>query len=71
MKWIMKDNARGEKLVRRQEIARRYSISVRLVDELRRRRILPFYRISKRGVRFCPEEVDEAFRRYRVNGIGE
>jgi hypothetical protein len=59
------------RLKNRAQIAARYEISVRLVDQLKRLGVLPFYKLSKRAIRFDPEECDVAIRRWRVAGIGE
>lgn len=51
-------------LVKKQEIASRYSVSIRTVENLVRRGVLPCFRLG-RSVRFSPEECDAAMRHYR------
>ena len=46
-------------------IARRYGISVRKVDYLRSKGILPYYEVPSRCIRFHTRECDAAMERYR------
>ena len=51
-------------LVKKQEIADRYNVCVRSVENLVRRGVLPCYRLG-RSIRFSVEECDAAMRNYR------
>jgi hypothetical protein len=63
-----KDN---EGLVDKKAIASRYGISVRKVDYLREQKVLPWYELPARCIRFKPSECDAAMARYRRGGSEE
>lgn len=52
-------------LVGKRAIAGRYTVSVRTVDNLMARGVLPFYKLGK-AVRFSIPECDLALQAYRV-----
>ena len=57
-------------LVNKKAIANRYGISLRKVDYLREQKVLPWYELPPRCIRFKPSECDAAMARYR-RGHGE
>jgi hypothetical protein len=61
----------SEGLVNKKAIANRYGISLRKVDYLREQKILPWYELPPRCIRFKPSECDAAMARYRRGGEKE
>lgn len=57
-------------LVNKKAIASRYGISPRKVDYLREQKILPWYELPPRCIRFKPSECDAAIAHYRRGGVG-
>jgi hypothetical protein len=57
-----------EGLVNKKAIASRYGISLRKVDYLREQKVLPWYELPPRCIRFKPSECDAAMTRYRRGG---
>lgn len=55
----------------RRGIASRYKVSVRKIDKLRKQKVLPFYKIPSRCIRFRISECDAAIAQYRRAGWGE
>lgn len=56
--------------LRKAALAESISVSVRSIDNLMSKKIIPFYRIG--GIYlFDLEEVNEALRRFRVEAVGE
>ena len=53
------------------ELAKYLGLSKRSIQNLRADGKIPFYRISNRCIRFDPDEVGRALRRFRVSAIGE
>jgi hypothetical protein len=61
----------NEGLVDKKAIASRYGISLRKVDYLREQKILPWYELPPRCIRFKPNECDAILARYRRGGVKE
>ena len=61
----------NEGLVNKKAIASRYAISLRKVDYLREQKVLPWYELPPRCIRFKPSECDAAMARYRRGGEKE
>jgi len=59
----------GDGLVDKKAIASRYGISLRKVDYLREQKVLPWYELPPRCIRFKPSECDAALARYRRGGV--
>ena len=57
-------------LVNKKAIASRYGISLRKVDYLREQKVLPWYELPPRCIRFKPSECDAAMACYRRGGVG-
>ncbi len=58
-------------LVNKKAIANRYGISLRKVDYLREQKVLPWYELPPRCIRFKPSECDTAMARYRRGSAEE
>lgn len=58
----------SEVFLPKQEIAKRYQISVRQVTNLMRRRILPFVKVG-RMVRFNTQSCDKALMQFEVKSV--
>ena len=56
--------------LRRRAAARHLGVSVRTLGELQRRRVLPFFRLTKRCVLFKVGDLDNALARFRVEAYG-
>jgi hypothetical protein len=50
-------------------LAKHFQISVRKIRSLKEQRVLPWYEIPRRCIRFKIKECDEAMRAYRHQGI--
>lgn len=55
----------------KKEIAGRYSVSERQIDYLRKKKILPYYVVPSRCIRFDPQACDRAMKKFGRNGESE
>ena len=53
------------------EIAERYNMSERQIDYLREKKVLPYYVVPSRCIRFDPKECDRAMKKFGRNGESE
>jgi len=58
-----------QKLVNKREIAHRYGVSERTIQEWMEKAMIPFYKLGYM-VRFEPEECDRALNRFKVQLAG-
>jgi hypothetical protein len=52
----------------KKEIAVRYNVSERQIDYLREKKLLPYYVVPSRCIRFDPQQCDQAMKKFRRNG---
>jgi hypothetical protein len=55
----------------KKQIARRYNLSERQIDYLREKKVLPYFVVPSRCIRFDPSECDQAMKKFRRNGESE
>lgn len=67
MNVITASASAGDGWLNKKEIAERYNLSERQIDYLREKRVLPFYVVPSRCIRFDPKECDAAMKRFRRN----
>ena len=65
------DEVRSQDYLRPREVCRILGISLRTLSEWRRRRIIPYHKVSHRVVLFRLRDVDRALERFRIKSIGE
>jgi excisionase family DNA binding protein len=54
------------KLIKENELAIMLSVSKRTVRRLRNSRVIPFYKLGRGIIRYCPEQCHSALEHYRV-----
>jgi ribosome-binding protein aMBF1 (putative translation factor) len=64
-------NAHDRELLTRRELANRLSLSPRTIDNLQRRRVIGYIRISRRCIRFHLPTVMKALRHYQIKAAGQ
>jgi len=62
--------ANDQALLKRPQLARAINTSVRTVDNLQRKKVIPFIKISSRCVRFHLPSVLAALRKFEVKEAG-
>ena len=63
----MQELKTDRKLVTKPELAARYGVVVRTVDNWIAERRVPFLKIGRKMVRFDPVECDAALQRFKIN----
>jgi predicted DNA-binding transcriptional regulator AlpA len=57
-------------LIRKRQLASMLSLSPRTIDNLIRKKKIPLVRLSSRCVRFSPERVLAALRKFEIREVG-
>jgi predicted DNA-binding transcriptional regulator AlpA len=65
------ESIQESKLLKKRQIAARYSISIRTINDLMQKRVLPYYRLGPRIIRFDPLKCDIAWSYYEHRSIYE
>jgi hypothetical protein len=58
------------KLIKEKDVLEMFQFSSRTLRELRRQKLLPFYRIGKRNIRYSVADIEAALKRLKVEALG-
>jgi hypothetical protein len=61
----------GRKLLTKKELAIRYAVVPRTIDNWIAQRQIPFLKLGRKLIRFDPEECDRALQRFKVEAAPE